>query len=247
MCVLVTTFNIGEEDVEASYQRILAESRVDGLITFADILGKRRTADLVAGRFPFVSIGRDEGIRHHFVEVENREGSRAMTEHMISLGRKNIVFICGPRTQPSVRARLAGFRDGIARVPLVKGKVLEVPYSSHETQKMIVAFLRENPTVDALFIAAANFVMDGLIACKHLQLSIPDDIAFACFDELEFFSYRNLLTAPISCVAQPVDELGAEAVKMLHELIQGDPKGNRQKILPTTVIARESCGELSRM
>jgi DNA-binding LacI/PurR family transcriptional regulator len=244
MCVLVTSFDVEAENVEESYKRILAEHRVDGLITFADILGRRRTAELVAGRYPFVSIGREDGMRHHFVDVENREGAQVMTEHLIGLGRRNIVFICGPKTRPSVRARLSGFKDVVAKHPHVKGKVLEVPYSNHETQKMIVGFLRENPEVDALFISAANFVMDGLIACKHLNLSIPDDIAFACFDELDFFKERNLLTSPITSISQPVDELGREAVRMLHQLLQGEPKGSLQKILRTTLVVRESCGEL---
>ncbi len=245
MCVLVTTFNADEEAVEDSYKRILAEHRVDGLITFADILGKRRTAELIAGRYPFVSIGRDDGMRHHFVDVENREGAQTMTEHLIGLGRKNIVFVCGPKTLPSVRARLSGFKDVVGKHPQVKGKVLEVPFSSHETQKAIVHALGENRGVDALFIGAVNFVMDGLVACKHLNLAIPEDIAFACFDELDFFKEKNLLTSPITSIAQPVDELGREAVNMIHELLKGEVKGFRQKLLPTTLIVRESCGELT--
>ncbi len=244
MCVLVTTFNVEEEDVEASYKRIITEHRVDGLITFADILGKRRTAELIVGRYPFVSIGRDEGIRHHFIDVDNREGARTMTEHLVALGYRHIFFLCGSKTLPSVRARITGFKDIIAKYPQVQGKCLEVPYTNHETQKMIVNLLRENPDVDALFLGAGNFVMDGLIACKHLQLSIPEDIAFASFDDLEFFNFKNLLTSPITSISQPIADLGREAVIMLHSLLHGDDKVMRKKILPTTLHIRESCGEL---
>jgi LacI family transcriptional regulator len=245
MCVVVTTFNIAEEeDVEASYKRLISEHRVDGLITFADILGKRRTAELIVGKYPFVSIGRDEGIRHFVIDVDNREGARVMTEHLIGLGCRNIFFLGGSKTLPSVRARIAGFRDAVAKNPGVRGKSLEVPYTNHETQKMIVNLLRENPDIDALFIGAGNFVMDGLIACKHLQLSIPEDIAFASFDELEFFNYKNLLTSPITSISQPIEELGREAVQMLHQVLQGDTKIDRVIVLPTALNIRESCGEL---
>jgi LacI family transcriptional regulator len=246
MCVLVTTFNVEEENVAASYKRIIAEHRVDGIITFADILGKRRTAELIVGRYPFVSIGRDEGIRHHFIDVDNREGARTMTDYLVKLGLRNIIFLCGSKSLPSVRARIAGFKDVIARHPQVKGHCLEVPYTNHETQKMIVNFLREHPDVDALFIGAGNFVIDGLIACKHMQLSIPEDIAFACFDELEFFNYKNLLTSPITSISQPLADLGREAVIMLNALLQGESKVTRKKILHTTLNIRESCGELFR-
>ena len=244
MCVLVTTFNVEDDDVEASYKRLIAERRVDGLITFADILGKRRTAELIVGKYPFVSIGRDEGIRHHFIDVDNREGARAMTEHLISLGHRHIFFLCGSKTLPSVRARMTGFKDVIGKYPQVKGKCLEAPYTNHETQKMIVSLLRDHPDVDALFIGAGNFVMDGLIACKHLQLSIPGDIAFASFDDVEFFNYKSLLTSPVTSIAQPIEELGREAVSMLHSLLQGDDEVSRKKILPVTLNIRESCGEL---
>jgi DNA-binding LacI/PurR family transcriptional regulator len=111
---------------------------------------------------------------------------------------------------------------------------------------MIVNLLREHPDVDALFIGAGNFVMDGLIACNHLKLSIPEDIAFACFDDLEFFNYKNLLTSPLTSISQPIADLGREAVMMLNALLQGESKVPGKKILPATLKIRESCGELFR-
>jgi DNA-binding LacI/PurR family transcriptional regulator len=52
------------------------------------------------------------------------------------------------------------------------------------------------------------------------------------------FYLADLLRRPVTTVAQPVEELGREAVRLLLEEV-AKPGGNRHVVLPPRLIVRE--------
>jgi LacI family transcriptional regulator len=70
-------------------------------------------------------------------------------------------------------------------------------------------------------------------------MAVPDDVAIMGFDGLE----ESTVSRPIlSTVAQPIPELGRNAVNALVELIDHPERAPLQKLLPTHLVLRRSCG-----
>jgi LacI family transcriptional regulator len=76
------------------------------------------------------------------------------------------------------------------------------------------------------------------LAAEALGLRIPDDVAVTGWDDVLAARFAGLTT-----IGQPIRELGALAARWLHERISGPgPDRPRQRILPTRLVVRRSCG-----
>lgn len=68
---------------------------------------------------------------------------------------------------------------------------------------------------------------------------VPADVAMMGFDGME---EDSLAQYSLSTVAQPVSDLGREAVAILLRLIDEPDAGPIQRFLPTRPLPRRSCG-----
>src|SRR5690606_27649186 len=77
--------------------------------------------DRIAAAVPVVYGGRPAREREHdyYVDVDNRNGARVATRHLVDGGRRHIGTITGPPTMPAGVDRLAGFHDVLSEAGLV--------------------------------------------------------------------------------------------------------------------------------
>ncbi|MET0888005.1 MAG: substrate-binding domain-containing protein, partial [Mycetocola sp.] len=76
-------------------------------------------------------------------------------------------------------------------------------------------------------------------ATSEAGVRIPDEIALASYDDTPWF---EVMTPPITAIAQPVSELGRVSLDLLTGLMRGEEVKSVQ--LPSTFVPRRSCGEL---
>jgi LacI family transcriptional regulator len=82
----------------------------------------------------------------------------------------------------------------------------------------------------------------ALSALCENQLRVPDDMAVAGFDDIPMARYMN---PPLSSVHVEISALGAQATEMLLDRIERkDGVPRLQRILPTRLVIRHSCGGL---
>ena len=68
-------------------------------------------------------------------------------------------------------------------------------------------------------------------------LRVPQDVALAGFDDLEFAAR---LDPPLTTIRQGVQEQGTEAAHVLFQLLQDPLAGPRRELLPTELVVRGS-------
>jgi LacI family transcriptional regulator len=81
--------------------------------------------------------------------------------------------------------------------------------------------------------------MGALDEIKLAGLRVPDDIALTGFNDNPASS---LVDPPLTSVAAPVREMGAQAMRMLQDLMAGRPLAQMQVVLPVALVVRASCG-----
>jgi LacI family transcriptional regulator len=86
---------------------------------------------------------------------------------------------------------------------------------------------RRRPAATAVIAANLWLTMGTLRAA-------PDDVPVVGFDD---FYLADLLRRPVTTVAQPVEELGREAVRLLLEEV-AQPGGNRHVVLAPRLVVR---------
>jgi len=91
--------------------------------------------------------------------------------------------------------------------------------------------------VDAIFCANDATALGALDTIRARGLRIPEDVALAGFDDLDFAARMD---PPLTTIRQGVRDQGAEAVNCLFQLI-GDREGTpRRVLLPTELVIRQS-------
>lgn len=183
----------------------------------------------------------------HNVVSDNFEGGRLLTEHLLSLGHKNIAFFAAApmETTSSVRNRFGGYLHQLRVAGLSPSPANIISYE-HKLPYDEPITSREHPmavTVKQLYdngvtaILAENDFVASLIrsCCALLDLDVPGDLSLCGFDNLSFAESAGLTTA-----AQDFSLIGQSISDALLASM-GDPAAPAQSFtVPVRLITRSS-------
>ena len=97
--------------------------------------------------------------------------------------------------------------------------------------------LSRRPTVIA---TSNNLATIGVMrALREVKLRVPDDMAIAGFDDFEWAEYFE---PRLTVVAQPCEDIGQQAAKMLANRIKQIGAPNETIRLKPKLVIRDSCG-----
>ncbi|MEV4758535.1 LacI family DNA-binding transcriptional regulator [Micromonospora sp. NPDC049559] len=173
------------------------------------------------------------------VDSDNFAGAVLATEYLLSLGHRRIGHISGRPDLESARLREAGFRKamsdaGVAvdeRLVLVGGFRTE---SAADTAATLLA-LPDRPT--AIFAGNDLSAISTMEVARSMGLTVPDDLSVIGFDNVPESALAN---PPLTTIMQPLQRMGAEAMRLLVDLIGGVERDTHIR-LPTDLVIRSSC------
>lgn len=231
-------FENREEELEL-YERVIANGMVDGVLVTATSMQDPVVERMERDGTKYVVIGRPDAEGAAFVDVENREGARLGTEHLISHGARRLATITGPSNTTTGLDRRNGFLDAAADagIEVSSNLVAEADFTSAGAYRAMTGLLDSRP--EAVFCASDTMAIGALGAIEAAGLRCPDDIAVVSFDGLV---EAHQTTPSLTTVAQPVQDTGQEAVRLLLRLLDQEPEEPPRTILPTELVVRSSCG-----
>lgn len=102
-----------------------------------------------------------------------------------------------------------------------------------ETKLLLGA--RNRPT--ALFAQSNTIALGAYKAIREAGLTIPDDISLIGFDN---YMHMDFIDPPLARIAQPIDEMGVLAVKILIRHMENKEEPASQILLSPSLIAGKS-------
>ena len=235
--------------VGASHARVyelLDETSADAVILLASGLsthsGPERLAEFRArlGKVPVCSIGCVvPGIPS--VVVDNRPGMAALVEHVIEVHeRKRLAFITGPPKNPDSEARLAVFREVLARHGLAADPRLIVTGQFHTPSgaKAALELCDAGLPFDGVIVANDAMALSAVEALRGRGMRVPRDVVVTGFDDLVL---SRLASPPLTTVRQPLERMGMAAVELLLAELRGESVPAVVE-MPVEFVARASCG-----
>jgi len=94
----------------------------------------------------------------------------------------------------------------------------------------------------AIFTLSNTIAMGCMTALKEMNFRIPEDISLITFDDHPYLDY---LETPLSCIAQPVNDISKIAVKFLFSQINKEGNRNKQVLLKPQMKLRKSVKKVS--
>ena len=101
------------------------------------------------------------------------------------------------------------------------------------------SFFHSNSPPGAVFTIADTLALGVLKVFKNTGMQVPEQVALASLDDI---SIAGLVDPGLTTVALPARKLGLEAIKMLQHLVDGREPAEKQIVLPTALVVRQSCG-----
>ncbi|HEY4752980.1 MAG TPA: LacI family DNA-binding transcriptional regulator [Candidatus Limnocylindrales bacterium] len=227
---------LGQRSKEETLDRILSMG-VDGVIVTAHQLSDPLVDGLLESDLATVLVGHRSADRTaSFVDIDNVAAADQLTTHLIKTGRKRIGHVTGARGTFAAEDRIAGYEAAMARVGLdTAGLVVDGDFN--EAGGAAGARLLLERAVDAIFCANDRAARGALSVLGDRGVRVPDDIALAGFDDLDFAAQ---LEPPLTTVRQSIRQHGVEAAGALLDLVEDRSGPPRRLILPTELVIRQS-------
>ena len=174
------------------------------------------------------------------VLIDNVQAAYTLTSHLIGHGYQRIGGVFGIGSTTGIK-RHEGFikalKDhNIKPAPeLIKFTNPREEDGFNTTMKLFE--LQDRP--DAILTSNSLLAEGVLLAIRESKLTIPHDIAFASFDDT---TCAQLLEPAITVIEQPTYEIGRTAAELLIKRILDPTRSNREVVLKTKLIIRQSCG-----
>lgn len=221
---------------------LVVEQQIDGLLCvgyFEDEL----LSDLRATGKPAVLVDH-AALDLPSVNSDNFGGAYQATRHLLHLGRKRVAFIGGQLEHFSINERRRGYQSALFDACVAYDPSLDVtrqpPELESGTGAAMQALLALPQPPDAVFAFNDATAAAAMEVCQAAGLSIPGDVAFAGFDDVQTAVHFR---PPLTTVRVDREVLGARGVELLLN-IQERPAA--QVLVPTKLVIRaSSVGEKS--
>lgn len=223
--------------------RFLLEHNVDGVILAG------RVPDSLVGylrqlRLPVVFVDYyPRGGRFSAVLVDNIEGARQAVTHLLSDGHREVAFIAGDLSHPSIFERYEGYKRALHEhdMPVEPSlTVTDEPYPGYNNGYQAIARLASSGKIPSAIFACNDAMAIGAMRwLKENGYRIPEDVAIAGFDDID----EDMHVVPhLTSVRVAKEEMGAVALRRLVEMISAKKEIAGKVLLPVELVVRQSCG-----
>lgn len=260
--LVLYTINPAHEHTDA-LERILAMKLTAGLL--AVLPGQLHVAaqldQLYKHGMPIVTIeDQFPPMSAPWIGIDNLSSGYEATRYLLSLGHRRIGHVMGPVNFLCTRERFEGYRRALAEVGLTPDPTLiwhgDFNIGSGRECAHTIFSLPVEQRPSAIFVANDWMAFGLLDVATAYGVRIPEDMAVMGFDDMPMAAF----TRPgLTTIRQPHRQMGDLACELLLSLIdpanypfhqpaeaflrtEEEGSKNFRLLLPTKLIARESCG-----
>ena len=206
------------------------DNREDYFKYLSELGSKSKKIPVISIERNFSSFGIDS------ICSDNLLGSKIATEHLLSIGCKNIAHITGPGNSCITHERINGYTSEMKKAGLKT--IIESgdfsPLSGYQAMKEL---LLKGEAIDGVFASNDQMAIGAMKAIKEHGLRIPEDIKVIGYDNTFVASIVN---PSLSTINVPKFQLGTSAAELLMGRME-DPNRKITNIdLPVQLITRQS-------
>ncbi|MBM7442504.1 LacI family DNA-binding transcriptional regulator [Streptomyces sp. HB132] len=223
--------------------RYLAGGHVDGVLAFSLHTDDELPAIIRRFRVPTVFGGRPghpaggDAPQVPYVDCDNRGGAGEAVRHLVSLGRRRIAHIAGPRDQTSALDRIDGYHDVLPDAG--RELVADGDFTAEGGARAMAGLLDTHPDLDAVFVSNDLMASGALRILRERGVRVPEDVAVVGFDDMT--SVAEAAVPPLTTIRQDVEGMGRLMVRLLMERLNSDTDAWPESVItPTELVRRAS-------
>lgn len=233
---------VGDSDENQETEKLqiqqLVSRNVEGIIIVPCGNQWKHIKELHDQGLPIICIDRYfEDLDIPFVSTDNHEGAYTATKYLIEQGHRNIACIQGVKESTPNILRIKGYMDALKEANISTVTIVGDEFSIQCGYLETKFILKQKVRPTAIFTLSNTIALGAIKALKEEKINIPNDVSLITFDDHPYLDY---LATPLSCVAQPVNDISKIAIKLLFSDIQGGKSPLHQILLKPELKIKES-------
>ena len=172
------------------------------------------------------------------VIVDDVEGGRLATQHLLELGHTQVAFAGDTLDEvhgaSASYRRCVGYQRAMADAGLpARPDAVKVRPHGEDAREILRDLLALPSPPTALFAASDLQALAMVDAARALGLRVPEDLSVVGFDDVELSRYAGLTT-----VAQPLEISGTRGAELLLSALEGTDRPEPVQHLPLELVVR---------
>ncbi|MFZ5909056.1 MAG: LacI family DNA-binding transcriptional regulator [Chloroflexota bacterium] len=233
--------SVDVEHQDRAYLELIRAKHIDGMILLTPRLDDAGLKRLEEADVPTVLMGKLENSNLHSVDVDNCLAAKKAVQYLLDLGHTDIACIANaPASYSAAPDRVLGYKDALTEAGITPDEAL-IRYADFDPQsgfERMKSLLSGEKKFTAVFVASDNVAMGAKSALREANLRIPDDISIVGFDDIPWARYSD---PPLTTIHLPAQELARTACVTLMDLMRDAEMDERNLILDTELVVRQSC------
>lgn len=235
-------FNVGSQThLDEHFAALTARDRAAGLLLMSLPPPRRELTRLRKAQVPVVLVdARAPGVPN--VVIDDVEGGRIATRHLVALGHERIAYIgddpANPYQSSASPEREKGYREVLAAAGIRAraSYVVNGPHDRHVARRLTERLLAQRQPPTAVFASSDVQALGVVEAARAAGMAVPADLSVVGFDDIEISAYAGITT-----VRQPLSDSGRLGARMvLDALACGALPEPRVQTLPLELVERSS-------
>ena len=208
---------------------------IEGLVVITPQSDSVQAVERLVTDIPVVFIDSPNNSKELSAELDNFSGAKRATEHLISLGHKQIVHVAGPTGWFDSAPRVAGYEAAMESAQL-QPKVIPGDWTVPTGYEIGRNLDIEADKVTAIFAANDHLALGLMRALRQRGYSIPQRVSIIGFDDVPEAAYYE---PPLTTMRPDFAELGRVAMEMMLGHINREETLRADTLVPELII-RES-------
>lgn len=215
----------------------LLNRKVDGILVAGNTIAARASIGLRSGPPVVYALAWSDDNRDISIAPDDAQAASAATQHLLSSGRRQIVFVGGARDASSVR--LASVREELAANGLeLVGQPLFGQWTERWGRQAALQLLRAGQVFDGV-VCGNDQLARGVLEVFHEKgVQVPGGVGVIGFDNWEAMVEAS--RPPLSTMDLSLHEVGRVAARTLRSAIEGNPIDPGVRKIASVLIPRDS-------
>ncbi len=218
--VLCATLN--QRSREQEYLRRLSRNHLDGLLFATNNPDDGSLVEPIskANRRVVILDEDVQNARGPKIFSDNEEGGYLALRHLVEQGHRTIAFFGGPQSMMSTRERMAGGRRALGEIAPGGDFAMSCfgGYTVEQGRGAAKQLLENRRGVTAVLVSSDEIAIGALEVFAREGVQIPEHLSVVGFDDVAPF---HLFNPPLTCIRQPVEEMGRRGVELLISGLAG--------------------------
>jgi LacI family transcriptional regulator len=200
--------------------QLLDQGRVDGFLLQARDDESTQSLTALIGSSPVVLINGRLDTHPGSVMIDDRAASGTAIDYLLVRGHRDIGLINGLRSSLTARLREEGYREALQRAGIrpVEAWITHLGYRALDAGPALAQIMQNGDRPSAVVVANVNAALGVLTRARELGLGVPEDLSVIAIHDAWTCDHT---WPPLTTVRMPLYDLGARAVRTLHDRLRG--------------------------